>query len=105
MSVHTPGPWEVWDHTPGDGWHLVGPPEGRGAFVAELPHIEWGQPGRPFSEQEANARLISAAPELLETAKAILPYFDLMWPPEESGNRARQREAMRAAVAKAEGRK
>ena len=37
--------------------------------------------------------------DLLVAAKACLPYFDLMWPPEDStGTRVRLREALRTAI-------
>lgn len=69
MSEHTPGPWTVWPHLVGDGYHHVGPTGG--SLVALLPHIEWGQPGRPIDEQEANACLIAAAPDLLAALMAV----------------------------------
>jgi len=55
VSAHTPGPWEV---TP------RGNVATQSAVIAKLPT---GQPSR-----EANARLIAAAPELLEALKRLL---------------------------------
>lgn len=69
MNAHTPGPWEAgrnpkWDAGRSNGW-VVRP-------AGEFPHGRWiadcGYPGEP--EREANARLIAAAPEMLEALKA-----------------------------------
>ena len=66
VGGHTPGPWEAvkanWDRTlirhalPGDA-HVPG-------YIAEVNNIGAGY--------EANARLIAAAPELLEALEALL---------------------------------
>ena len=55
---HTPGPWEL------RGSRLVTDPHG--VVIAE--HISANGPGTP----EANARLIAAAPELLEALENLL---------------------------------
>lgn len=97
MSTHTPGPWEA-----------------RGVIIyRSTPDADTGATpllcvvtgdGTSVAEDEANARLVAAAPDLLEAAKACLPSFDLMWPPEDAtGRRGQLREALRAAIAKAEG--
>ena len=60
---HTPGPWFQGFS---DGRRVV---DGNGASVA------WtytARNGRPHSEVKANARLISAAPELLEACKEAM---------------------------------
>lgn len=56
-TKHTPGPWEVGE----EGEILAGSSE---FLVATAYH------GRPA--QEANARLIAAAPELLKTVKELV---------------------------------
>jgi hypothetical protein len=59
---------------------------------------------KPWDQGEANARLISSAPELLEALKACLCELDLlgeMFPSETHRKEARHKA--RAAIAKAEG--
>ena len=84
MSGHTPGPWFTYFSERGI-WTVQEP---RG-WIAEL------TPDRP--NQEANARLIAAAPDLLEAAKAMTE------PAGEIAYRERWM-ALKAAIAKAEGR-
>ena len=79
MSRHTPGPWEVinstgvfsalgadsGDGTPADsndGWNICDCSVGVTAVDGE--HVELG-----FSVQKANARLVAAAPDLLEACE------------------------------------
>lgn len=60
MSEHTPGPWHV--HWGDKVWSGT---EDDRKFIAEA----WGEePG----ESEANARLIAAAPSLLEAIKRLI---------------------------------
>ena len=54
MSKHTPGPWEAREHSDGSHWFV----DWDGGWTA----------GDELSE--ANARLIAAAPELLEACEA-----------------------------------
>ena len=61
---HTPGPWEVDEH---EGLVYRPMPE-QGANAADFVcSISTGKP-----EAEANARLIAAAPDLLEACEAVL---------------------------------
>jgi hypothetical protein len=72
MSQHTPGPWKAF---------------GRGIFMGDLlvgttthtSDVEKSPYGKfPESEAcEANARLIAAAPDLLEAAQSVLDYADM----------------------------
>lgn len=95
MSKHTPGPWKYsrWDQW-GDARFYISQQEGApytpnysdvATLIAETPS------GELVRIQEANARLISAAPDLLDACKAALsddqPYI----------------EKCRAAIAKATG--
>ena len=57
MSNHTPGPWEAVEEW--DGWWI----KAHGGYLAGVNTI--------LGEGEADARLIAAAPELLETLRAI----------------------------------
>jgi hypothetical protein len=86
-TSYTPGPWEVFDSH--SGIYILDSAE-----QAAICKIEWRL------EDEANARLIASAPELLRSLRDILGYM-------ERGNFADNRlVAMkidaRAAIAKAE---
>jgi hypothetical protein len=66
-SKHTPGPWEVWDIT---GLDVV-------AFAGPNPHFICGPVMMSgvcadLDQCRANARLIAAAPELLEALVSVL---------------------------------
>jgi hypothetical protein len=52
------------------------------------------------AEDAANARLVTAAPDLLEACKMALPRFEKM----EAGDAKLTTRFLRAAIAKAEGR-
>lgn len=88
---HTPGPWFVWGgqiKPENGGWQQK-------RFIAEIPlHTS--------VEQSANARLIAAAPDLLEALETILicKTNDNGETPELSNYLAEQ---ARAAIAKAKG--
>lgn len=93
---HTAGPWHMSEQTERDGLPSIlihGMPEGMLAIVRV------GHQGGYYGD--ANARLIAAAPDLLEMAKwaeaAIAPFSK---DPAEKSGIAR----LRAAIAKAEGR-
>ena len=91
-AKHTPGPWS----NEYDGSLVMA-----GQVVCGCDHLS---PDRAdYEEAKANARLIAAAPELLEVAKAILKRFDL-----EDINTifpgSALRDDLRKAIAKAEGR-
>jgi hypothetical protein len=97
---HTPGPWKLWvsqDARP----HAVFLRHALGSI--EIPH--WGYIGTSdaiVEEQFCNARLIAAAPEMLE---ALLDLVALL-PDPELDRDAVQREyvlAARAVIAKATG--
>lgn len=101
----TPGPWRFWPRT-GECFasiHAVTGQARQGAFLAT---VGGGNP----EIDEANGRLMAAAPELLEAAEAALVYFedreDVL---DGHDGRPKPNEAMqlatllRAAIAKAEG--
>lgn len=92
MTTHTPGPWRYYTKPQPNGCPIVG--NSRGLMVAMLAHSVDCKHQR--DEAESNARLISAAPELLahlKNAVHCLVYgvgeFDF--------------DAALAAIAKAEG--
>lgn len=72
MTKHTPGPWH---HT---GREFNDVRDSDDELVAVALHLRVGQPERSVQEAEANARLIAAAPDLLEmlveAANFIQPY-------------------------------
>jgi hypothetical protein len=78
-EAHTPGPWERGYHDTvlvnfdAGGSHFTLLAEGRDCPVALIPDTENGGWGPPTDEHEANARLIAAAPDLLEALKGLLP--------------------------------
>ena len=82
-ATHTPGPWKVGQRSEGPYPFTV---EGRDRLVAMVEY-------EPDDATSANARLIAAAPEMLEAIREIL------W-----GDRDTGEEMAREAFAKAEGR-
>jgi hypothetical protein len=86
VSKHSPGPWrlkqvglEVWG---ADKRVVANPDIGASSEISD-------------ETKRANAQLIAAAPDLLEACKAALAYFH--------DAKAGPCEALRAAIAKAEG--
>ena len=73
---HTPGPWSIHE-TKGNGGNIsdrveiAGPEEGR------RKHLVASIYGFKLPEGQANARLIAAAPELLETCESLLEIIDV----------------------------
>ena len=69
MSGHTPGPWEVRSYDKGSQRDM------HGIFKLgnQLPIVEsvWG---RNIHESDANAKLIAAAPQLLEALQNLLGF-------------------------------
>jgi hypothetical protein len=94
MSKHTPGPWVADD--------------GYSATHLRIRSEDWGTiadvndpyNAMPDGELEANARLIAAAPELLEAAKWMVGRLHRTGLDVAKGPRA----ALEVAIAKAEGR-
>lgn len=86
MSSHTPGPWEAFK-----GGYAVGSQQG--TCVATLPSSSKHHP--EDSEREANARLISAAPDLLSALTILLKMI------EDGDFTTLELNEARAAIAKA----
>lgn len=82
---HTPGPWQV---------QKEALPNRVGITATNGRFITWTMGGAPNSESEANARLIAAAPDLLEALEVICREFANGHPLIQQG---------RAAIAKARG--
>jgi hypothetical protein len=71
VAQHTPGPWKYYEITPtldGIGYIRPDPEDGR-----EIAHH--GDESRSAEENRANARLISAAPDLLAALHNLVPRF------------------------------
>ena len=85
QTQHTPGPWHVGT---GKAESIIYYKEGWAVANAIVFHSEIS-----LEEIHANARLIAAAPEMLEALKHILPYT-------QCGDKL----VIEAAIAKAEGR-
>ena len=85
MGKHTSGPWKLEKSSMGRTSRIISQDD---LVIAEC----WN------SEQEANARLIASAPELLEACKEALKEFNEMgYTPNYADN------MLREAIAKAEG--
>lgn len=97
MSAPTPGPWTVEAHTtyPTDAVRISGPD---GFQIAATRQLHGYRPDKTAAwyEARANARLMAAAPDLLEALKTLSDAF-----PAQSTHPAVK--AARAAIAKAEG--
>lgn len=77
-TKYTPGPWQIKKGHIGDKVTFFVSPNG----VYDGIHIHWGEKryGIPTQESEANAKLIAAAPDLLEalqSAKELISNYRL----------------------------
>ena len=99
MNKHTPGPWESYsqrkDNGPEYGFMISSSTDKDADWLCEV--------NGNFEQDEANAHLIKASPELLEALKAIAD-------PQESGNLSGPasrlylaQQIARIAIAKVEG--
>lgn len=95
MSKHTPGPWRAMGV-------MVEHPNGSVADICSCNLADFGQHNymRSYEEMCADARLIAAAPELLEALRAL----DMLFSPVVSDStQAYWIDKARAAIAKATG--
>jgi hypothetical protein len=102
MNKHTPGPWRAQPREGFEGeWEVVSTCEIEWLIAAAAPHID-GDP------DEANARLIAAAPELLEALVGLMRVMPVL-PADAKTIRGIEQQydaahrAARAAIAKAKG--
>lgn len=98
MQTHSPAPW---DHSYGS--NVIRAADGK-ILVHEVgPYSRGG--GAPHDERDANARLIAAAPDLLDTAQTMLAMYDkcigVVWARSDKADAAA--DALRAAITKATG--
>lgn len=98
MSAHTPGPWTLDTVTTSCGiCHKVGPfPRKEGKYGHACIYVDYPGTGKIEGELLANARLIAAAPDLLDAAEEALEAI-------ADGDVQSARNALRAAIAKATG--
>lgn len=98
---HTPGPWSVTKWETGKSIQVCTPHDGFGTGPRFLILPELSENcfvnGHTLEEYEANARLIAAAPELLEALKESLSYI------ENDRPGCLLIEDIKAVIAKAEG--
>lgn len=95
MSKHTPGPWKYFEGSVTVGVARNSPETGDVALIATICST------RP--EASANARLIVAAPELLEAAKTIYQMLTAMDQPLPDLDNMPFIDALHRAITKAEG--
>jgi hypothetical protein len=86
---HTPGPWQVNSNDP---LHVCDA-DGESRGCSPIAFVQVGNDGRWAAK--ANARLIAAAPELLERLEELLEYSENL---RGSGVYSRARAAIRAAT-------
>lgn len=98
MSKHTPGPWQFYTEPQPNGCPIVG--DGRGLMVAMLAHSIHYQDQK--SEALANARLIAAAPDLLEALAVMTDLCAIKYGNLDAEVWSEIKKA-RAAIAKATG--
>lgn len=101
MAEHTPGPWEVFKPNEEHGWRV-----GTTKVLAKDVSVSWfiaSTPSDRAGTEEANARLIAAAPELLQACMTLLAVVDRL-PDGHSAERITSAIAARQAIAKAKGR-
>ena len=98
--IHTPGPWSVWNFND-DPRHVAVGPEAGGLAVADI--VACNAHGCYTAQTEAqgaaNARLIAAAPDLLEALQWAIEQIEDDLDPDHQAAIV----AARAAIAKAEG--
>lgn len=67
----SPGPWKTNENAAGDIWIQAG-----AGFIAEITPAYGTLPPRLAATRKANANLITAAPDLLESLDAMLEFID-----------------------------
>jgi hypothetical protein len=93
MTEHTPGPWIIC----GDNKDLIGADDGKMMIVQLLTYHVVPEWERSKKENLANARLIAAAPELLDALRSLVNC------PDYANTRTHEMTAARLAISKAEG--
>lgn len=104
-AKHTPGPWTVERLSSEYGSYRIGPAWKRHRAmlipVAIDKRVDRSHGAMEHGEHDANARVIAAAPDLLEAAKGLLAC--LADDERDATHGTQAHESLRAAIAKAEG--
>jgi hypothetical protein len=95
MSKHTPGPWETDDHE--THWSIMAGDQ----HVADV--RAFNSPVTTFAEGDANARLITAAPNLLAACERALAWLEPFQDEEVCPERLALVECLQTAILKTEG--
>ena len=108
MSTHTPGPWTLNPKAvfENNGFKINAfPVSGSGQAIAAVWAGSFGKGPFGLDNQEANARLIAAAPDLAEAVRELLATHPAAYrEPRKIDNRTDNAiRIARAAIAKAEG--
>lgn len=99
MSAHTPGPWKIITLEGVDGHLFLCHDDG----TENIPPLVAKVYDHQHADAEANARLIAAAPELLEALRELLDQLEGIGIPEWAGAEGLYLGQAAAAIAKAEG--
>ena len=102
ITTHTPGPWHV-DHDQASHGEKLCIVDAEGDIIVRTPITLPESPER--AQDQANADLLAAAPELLVACREVAEWLDLLKQnyPDMAGL-IRGCQKARAAIAKAEGR-
>lgn len=95
-STHTPGPWKAWRRNPqSDTYIYQEHDDPHDTYAIACINQNWAVYG-------ANARLIAAAPEMLEALKLVLPLLEGI--NSRCTNDTAMIKTIRSTISKAEGR-
>ena len=94
-TKHTPGPWKVKHSETKDSFNVIGTIPGRLYKVCRCPYLrqEWDK-----KEAEANAKLIAAAPELLEALQELVKLYPHFFPELANENIIKAKAAIQKAT-------
>lgn len=71
---HTPGPWKIIAFVPDERYEIA-TEKSTSSFYRSVATVTFGYSEPAETEQHANARLIAAAPELLEACTTMAEWF------------------------------
>ena len=113
MNKPTPGPWKYLVTHPlsGDAWFVIADKDGRGPIMDVGGKDKSGQIAEAKylitdpQEIESNARLIAAAPEMLEACEAAFNWLNVYGEHSsfQFGSEQKLHDILHAAIAKAKG--
>ena len=103
MSNHTAGPWSVTSQSEAGRYISVTAPHPEKNGRKTICRVPFSSDPGPYSD-DADARLIAAAPELLAALKDLVSEADQMAKTSSLLSRGPVHDRARAAIAKAEGR-